>query len=557
MSSALAVRLQRSPYLVIGWALLAGLSLIAPDRLFLTHRQGLWFGLAFVGVALTRGARQLGRELPNEIGTLELSHLPHQKEMQYVGHGFSWDSQHANQVIATERESKPLVGRKRKPGDAGGVATIHAVGGHEEAPVFLPLSDLEGHMLVSGATRTGKTHYLQLDLVQAIERGTEAVIFIDPKGDLTVLHRAYDAAVRAGRQRDFQFFSLAFPHVSCTYNPLHNFVLGMEMPDRISGLLPGGGQSEPFKAFAWEVINVITQAMLLAGERPLLSKIARYAKVNRSLEELLPKVPEHTPECEYLQGLIKHPPDHYDKMVSSLKPMLSKLDTPDFRNLMSVATPQLDWDRAIRLKKIVYMFMGSMIVKETAYAIGMLALQDLLNFIGRAYAYEPTKTPIRLIVDEVGRLAFRGFVDLLSQAGGQGLMAVLAFQSVADLVSVLGQAGAQQILDNTNTKLWFRATDHATAKTFADIAGQGPLLTRRESAAYRPVLQGKPARNRLAFDATFAQQSTEVVENLVREDWLMKLPRGQAFLYASGQTYKTRFPLMPEPKNRFPLEAAA
>lgn len=557
MSSALAVRFQRFPYLVIGWALLASLSLLAPDRLFLTHKQGLWLGLAFVGIALMRGARQVGRELPTEIGVLELSRLPQQSQMQYMGHGFSWDSQHANEVLATERDSKALARRERKPGDPGGVAVIHAVGCREEAPVFLPHSDLEGHMLVSGATRTGKTHYLQIDVVQAIERGTEAVIFIDPKGDLSVLHRAYDAAVRAGRQKDFQFFSLAFPHLSCTYNPLHNFVLGMEVPDRLSGLLPGGGQSEPFKAFAWEVINVIAQAMLLAGERPLLSKIARYAKVNRSLEELLPKVPEHTPEHEYLQALIKHPPDHYDKMVSSLKPMLSKLDTPDFRNLMSVTTPQLDWDRAIRLKRIVYMFMGSMIVKETAYAIGMLALQDLLNFIGRAYAYEATKTPIRLIVDEVGRLAFPGFVDLLSQAGGQGLMAVLAFQSVADLVSVLGPAGAQQILDNTNTKLWFRATDHATAKTFADIAGQGPLLTRRESAAYRPVVSGKPARNRLAFDATFAQQSTEVIENLVREDWLMKLPRGQAFLYASGQTYKTRFPLMPEPKNRFPLEAAA
>jgi hypothetical protein len=557
MSSALAVRFQRFPYLVIGWALLASLSLLAPDRLFLTHKQGLWLGLAFVGIALMRAARQVGRELPTEVGVLELSRLPQQSQMQYMGHGFSWDSQHANEVLATERDSKALASRERKPGDPGGVAVIHAVGCREEVPVFLPHSDLEGHMLVSGATRTGKTHYLQIDVVQAIERGTEAVIFIDPKGDLSVLHRAYDAAVRAGRQKDFQFFSLAFPHVSCTYNPLHNFVLGMEMPDRLSGLLPGGGQSEPFKAFAWEVINVISQAMLLAGERPLLSKIARYAKVNRSLEELLPKVPEHTPEHEYLQGIIKHPPDHYDKMVSSLKPMLSKLDTPDFRHLMSVTTPELDWDRAVRLKRIVYMFMGSMIVKETAYAIGMLALQDLLNFIGRAYAYEPTKTPIRLIVDEVGRLAFPGFVDLLSQAGGQGLMAVLAFQSVADLVSVLGPAGAQQILDNTNTKLWFRATDHATAKTFADIAGQGPLLTRRESAAYRPVVPGKPARNRLAFDATFAQQSTEVVENLVREDWLMKLPRGQAFLYASGQTYKTRFPLMPEPKNRFPLEAAA
>src|SRR5579883_2421890 len=531
MSSEFAVRLQRFPYLVIGWALLAGLSLVAPDRLFLTHRQGLWLGLAFTGIALMRGARQLGLELPTEIGTLALSRIPQQDQMQYFGHGFSWDSQRANEVLAAERDSKALAARKRKPGDSGGVAAIHAVGSREEAPVFLPLSDLEGHMLVSGATRTGKTYYLQLDLVQAIDRGTEAVIFIDPKGDLSVLHRAY--------------------------NPLHNFVLGMEMPDRLSGLLPGGGQSEPFKAFAWEVINVIAQAMLLAGERPLLSKIARYAKVTRSLEELLPRVPEHTPEHEYLQGLIKHPPDHYDKMVSSLKPMLSKLDTPDFRNLMSVTTPDLDWDRAIRLKRIVYMFMGSMIVKETAYAIGMLALQDLLNFIGRAYAYERAKTPVRLIVDEVGRLVFPGFVDLLSQAGGQGLMAVLAFHSVADLVSVLGPAGAQQILDNTNTKLWFRATDHATAKTFSDVAGQGPLLTRRKSAAYRPVLQGRPkVHSRLAFDATFAQQSTEMIENLVREDWLMKLPRGQAFLYASGQTYKTRFPLMSQPKNLFPLEAA-
>src|SRR5437899_12009567 len=134
-------------------------------------------------------------------------------------------------------------------------------------------------------------------------------------------------------------------------------------------------------------------------------------------------------------------------------------------------------------------------------------------------------------------------------------MAVLAFQSVADLVSVLGPARAQQILDDTNTKLWFRATDHATAKTFADIAGQGPLLTRRESAAYRPVVPGKPARNRLAFDATFAQQSTGVVENLVREASLMRLPRGQGFLYASGRTSKTRSSLMPEPQQRVRLEA--
>jgi hypothetical protein len=554
MPSCIAIRLQRFPYLMIGWMSLSVVSIAAPDRLFLTHQQGIYLALAFLGIALMRGSQQVGHRLPLDVGVLTLTRLPRETDMQYIGHGFAWSPDCANDLLAAERKGAVTVGRDRAPADIGGVGALHAVGLKNEGPVFVPLSDLEGHMLVSGATRTGKTHYLQLDLVQAIERGREAVIFIDPKGDLSVLHRAYDAAVRAGRGKDFIFFSLAFPRISCTYNPLSNYMLGMEIPDRLAGLLPGGGQSEPFKAFAWEVINVIAQAMLLAGEQPLLSKIARYAKVTSTLGELLPKVPEHTPEHEYLLGLIKHPPDHYDKMVSSLKPMLSKLDGPDFRNLMSVRDPDLDWDTAIRNKQIVYMFMGSMIVKETAYAIGMLALQDLLNFIGRAYAYERRKTPIRLIVDEVGRLVFPGFVDLLSQAGGQGLMAVLAFQSVADLVSVLGAAGAQQILDNTNTKLWFRATDHATAKTFADVAGQGPLLTRRESAAYRPVLQDKPVRSRLAFDATFAQQSTEIIENLVREDWLMKLSRGQAFLYASGHTYKTRFPLLPEPTCRFPLE---
>ncbi len=211
-----SLTIRRFPYPMIGWALLSGLSLAAPDRLFATHQQGFWLGLAFAGVALLRGARQVGREIPDEIANLELSHLPEKSQMQYLGHGFSWDAQHANEVLAAERDSTALAGRKREPGDAGGVAAIHAVGWREEAPVFLPLSDLEGHMLVSGATRTGKTYYLQLDLVQAIERGNEAVIFIDPKGDLSVLHRAYDAAVRAGRQKDFQFFSLAFPHLSCT-----------------------------------------------------------------------------------------------------------------------------------------------------------------------------------------------------------------------------------------------------------------------------------------------------------------------------------------------------
>src|SRR5207253_8315675 len=148
------------------------------------------------GVALLRGSRQVCQGLPVELDLLTLSQLPRKDQMQYVGHGFLWNSERANQVLAVERASA-TISRTRGPGDLGGVTVLHAVGRKREQPTFLPLSDLEGHMLVAGATRTGKTHYLQLDVVQAIERGDEAVIFIDPKGDLKVLHRAYDAAVRS------------------------------------------------------------------------------------------------------------------------------------------------------------------------------------------------------------------------------------------------------------------------------------------------------------------------------------------------------------------------
>src|SRR5690348_5524129 len=73
MLSSSAAQFKRLPYLVIGWGLLAVVSMAAPDRLFLTHKQGLWCGLALFGIALLRGSRQVGQQLPNELGALEMS----------------------------------------------------------------------------------------------------------------------------------------------------------------------------------------------------------------------------------------------------------------------------------------------------------------------------------------------------------------------------------------------------------------------------------------------------------------------------------------------------
>jgi len=126
LPSAVA-QIRRFPYVVIGWTLLALMSVTAPDRMFLTRTEGLWFGIALLGVALLRGSRQISQSLPVELGLLTLSQLPRKDQMQYLGHGFLWSPERANQVLAVERDSG-TISRSRCPGDLGGVTTLHAVG---------------------------------------------------------------------------------------------------------------------------------------------------------------------------------------------------------------------------------------------------------------------------------------------------------------------------------------------------------------------------------------------------------------------------------------------
>jgi hypothetical protein len=73
---------------MLGWALIAAISVAAPDRMFLTRSEGLWLGIAFLGVALLRGSRQISHNLPVELGMLTLSRLPRKAQMLYLGHGF-------------------------------------------------------------------------------------------------------------------------------------------------------------------------------------------------------------------------------------------------------------------------------------------------------------------------------------------------------------------------------------------------------------------------------------------------------------------------------------
>ena len=85
--------------------------------------------------------------------------LPAADQGILLGRGFRWTPQHTQALETFMRDgARPL------PTGAdvrGGYPALHAVGMAQERPLVLPFSELVGHVLIGGTTRSGKTRLLE------------------------------------------------------------------------------------------------------------------------------------------------------------------------------------------------------------------------------------------------------------------------------------------------------------------------------------------------------------------------------------------------------------
>jgi len=493
-----------------------------------------------------------------------------------IGRGFMWMPEHASRVSQHMTDKKLL-----EEGEAlGGLSFIHGVGINDETDVHVPLEDLVGHMVVIGTTRVGKTRGYEVTVAQAIKRGEVAIVF-DPKGDEELLNRTVEVCRRYGREKDFVFFALPYPKFSYHYNPLRNFTIPNEIPDRVAMLLPAGGDSESFRSFAWQVISVITNALLYLNKRPNIRMLSDYSLAktedlfklcvkealfkagkmykdtleeleinNADVEEykrLYVKTAEiHHKAIDDLLVLIKHPKEHFQKMTASLTPLLSKLSTGEVGTLLSEpgGSGDIDWERVVKNNKVVYMYFGSLLMRDTSRAVTRMAMQDLISFVGSRYAYLFDKRPINVFIDEFTEVVDNSFINFLNKAGGAGVRVILASQSVADLEAELrASAKAQQIFDNLNTKLWLRISDLATAQVFSDAVGDAPMGGAVSAQGFS--VTPEVSDNDIVYKSSYSYNTSKKPSPLVDPSWLLKLPKGQGFLLSRGRVYKVRIPLLP------------
>ncbi len=579
------------------------LSMLAPfiGIIFVLDREQLPFGgtaAPFVllggllaalvsGVVLWR-CQRMRRELvrPRDF-RLRVAGVPEADRRTFIARGFEWRPEHIERLQAFTLGGLSLP--RAVKDEIAGNWMIHGIGAAQEDGLFIPNGLLNQHLYILGAPGTGKTRFLELLVEQAIRRG-ESVIVIDPKGDERLLDRVWDSAVRHGRSADFRLFAPPYPSRSVRYNPVRCYAQPNDVGDRIALLLPRGGESEAFRKHAVNFANIVACALHTLREEISLAKlnahlfhdpwglawrlIEHYGITVRETDRGEVDLPDFRawclregksyPDLDALLGMASMNRDHFTKLSSAIRPILGKLATRSLGYLLcpgDIEDPPepgdhaqqdpLTWEDVDRGRKIVFLFLGSLMGEDTASAMAKLALADLASFLGRKYAFQNASryAPMTVIVDEVADALDAPSVNILNKARGAGVSVVLAGQSVADLDVALGShADARRALANIATFITLRAANPEDAKYFSDKCGLRPQRHVSDGESYEPALFSSGRRDIDDFAYRTTRSVTTKSEVLVPTWAIDELPRGHFFATWAGQVYKGMFPLLEDPE---------
>ena len=475
-----------------------------------------------------------------------------------LGRAFRWQAGHTQvlEIALATDGALPVAADSR-----GGHPALHAVGQEREQPLVVPWSEAEGHVLVTGTTRSGKTRLLEVLASEAI-RGPGAVVILDPKGDRALLARCAAEARRHGRP--FALITPAFPAQSARINVLDTATTPAEVSARIRALMPSAGAraSDPFfEEYPLALIERLAAVQATLGQPWTLEGLYTVSVLRGHLERLLTAYLTHlgfTSPHGLLQGIQQYrargtpdlvadaliddwekPRDHFTKVTSNLIPAFRGVVGEPFGPLFSTVPAEVTWTRIVEEGMVVYGALASMLLGDIANRIGRVILQDLVGYLGRRYAYDEVMTapPITVLIDEFGDVAYPLFTNALNKGGGANARFILAQQSLADAEAAMGPAQARRVLDNLNTKIWCRLADDRTAVEATEGLGLCTVQLPETGVglAYGGVggLSGSSHRRLLARETP-----------LIRPSWLTALPRGEAFVRMKGEVWKLRVPLL-------------
>ncbi|HFL2715787.1 TPA: type IV conjugative transfer system coupling protein TraD [Legionella pneumophila] len=617
---------------------LALLTFTVPQLFLLTDYMGFIAGLSLVLFSLLRGyeafriKRYHKRLITMPYYALSTKQVPLSKKWLFVGKGFRWMPHHTQRLhqikqirnesfmqrslcyqkireycknhedsFVTQMFDTPSLFNPFKPDPpVGGSPFLHGLG-EKDIPIYIPQDVRVGHTFVVGTTRVGKTRLASILINQDIRNG-DAVIVVDPKGDLDLVRDMYSACNVSGRLQDFRVVHLGFPELSAQYNPLKNYDQVSEVATRITDAIQAEGEGKQFAAFAWKYINIVAICLEEMKQPITYKSIAFYVSrldqllmtysdtilpahdpnYHETIDEIIAnhdcridKFGKTPPPMNRSQAVIKYLQDHisktittgnveslhdqvlidlydaaimdksyYDKITASVGPVLSEVNKSNATGIFSFqeSTCEIELMSAIKNKQVIYIGLDSLTNPNIAQAVGKAFLSDLVSTAGKIYKDSTAHYRLNLHCDELSEIIQDSFVKILNKAGGAGFQVTAYAQTKQDMeVALASKAKAEVTEGNLNTLIMLRPKNEETANLLVKVLPKVGVVDHTQVSMVNDTPHGEDG---VYFNTTNEDRVQTTAVPMIDVNDIISLPKGQAFVLVNGgELYKIRIPL--------------
>ncbi|ALU46147.1 conjugative transfer system coupling protein TraD [Pseudoalteromonas rubra] len=530
-------------------------------------------------------------------------------KLNFLGYGFEWGSEHANrayQVLDMDSTlsditipffMQPRLKKwLRETAELGGKPYIHALG--DETPVQAMEETFFGHTLVAGNIGTGKTTMLKLLSLNALHMGAGAekkvLIIIDPKNDEDWKRAVRQEMAHLGMADQFYEVHPAKQSTSCRIPLLKNFVRTTEIADRIAPLMGSAGSSKSFEDFAYEQITFVASGMEYLGTPIRLTTIQSALSAGKLAfcEQVLHAYFRRTQGEDYAQRLdlekqqaqgnapwqvmaqyyktqlangphshqtiagiiqlIEHPNEHFVKMITSLRPVLTALTTKPMDDLFSVVDDAsnddprrvVDLDTLMEKGGCLYVSSDSMTDGKTSAFLARLMMAEIAAVSGRRYNKADTDAPrVCVFLDEAHAALENNnsLINLLAVGRASKIELYLATQTISDIEDKTSEATAKRVLGLCNNFISFRTTDPNT-QTYVSEQFSKTSITRVSQQSGASISSDQSLAS---FRANHGETTRKQLEESFPKSLMGDLPKLQYIArLADGRKLKMRLPIV-------------
>jgi type IV secretory pathway TraG/TraD family ATPase VirD4 len=403
-----------------------------------------------------------------------------------------------------------------------------------QEPVVLEQKERCSHVLVIGATGSGKTTLMTLIILHAIKHNYPVVV-IDPKGEDSTLNEI----IRLGKilnpnfEDRFRLFSMSKPDSSCRYNPLKHGNAN-QLKDRIMEAMNWSEQF--YQSVSGSFLTALTACTEYAGIPLTLDYVSRLLTQKEIQSQLIRNLKKKVDSGdEKALELLNRVNVFFSKAkedeLAGLGAQISILNNPTFGHLLSFETNddivEIDLKEVRRNSQIAYFQLDTLGNGDSARRLGRMIVEDLKSLSSDVYKTEPHEKDrvfFPIFIDEFGSFAAAEFIELLKQSRGAQFALHLFCQGLEDLDKVSPEF-RRQVMTNTLTKIAGRIDDDDSVNEFCSSAGT------IDSVAQSYQIEGTVLKTKTGMG-----NLRETKQMKIEHDVLKNLRVGQAVMVSKSPT---------------------